>query len=382
MDGRQAVAKGILRGDSPGEIYQETFVMEDGNGKMQDVEVTIFPRRLSQEEQQEWLELAVCEFEQTYLGDNPSEEQVYKDMIFAVSFCQGMVQAQYESSHPEWIWEDGSVSTDEIDPQGVLVTIRVLFTCQDSMLDYTCCVKAVPPVLSAAQQKLQTITAVVEQSEEESRADERFVLPTTINGQLVTWHKKPGREPFVFLLLATVAVIAVIQKKGQDEKQQKIKRQQELLRGYPQMVTQLSLLMGAGMNLSVAWECIVKRYLLEQVDESKDKGAQKQQYLEEMLVTYREIKDGRPIRKAYQDFGNRVMLAPYRKMIAMLLQNMDKGNRDLLRLLDLEAEIALENQKNQVRRQGEEAGTKLLFPMLLLFIMILVVIMVPAMQSF
>lgn len=380
--GQNSVTQGILRGRTASEIYQETYVVEQENGYKQDVNVTVYPRVLSQQEQQDMLQQAVTEFEQTYLGDNVSADQVCNDLMFAPVFCQEMVQAQYETSHPEWIWEDGSVVTDGLPTEGVVVNVRVTFLCQDALLEYSVSVRVVQPALSADEKKQRQIEEAVAQAEQETRETERFVLPKTIDGQQVQWHKKFDSETLIVLLLGAVAVIAILQKSKQDEKQRRIERERVLQREYPQMVSQLSLLMGAGMNLSVAWERMVKRYLAEQVNETDAHANRKRQYLEEMLITYREILDGSSIRLAYENFGNRVGLASYRKMMALLLQNMDKGNQDLVRLLDAEAELALEEQKNQIRRQGEEAGTKLLFPMLLLFVMVLVVIMVPALQSF
>ena len=61
---------------------------------------------------------------------------------------------------------------------------------------------------------------------------------------------------------------------------------------------------------------------------------------------------------------------------------MDKGTKDTAFLLGQEAELVIEEQKNRARRLGEEAGTKLLFPMLMMLMVILAVIMIPAMMSF
>ena len=43
---------------------------------------------------------------------------------------------------------------------------------------------------------------------------------------------------------------------------------------------------------------------------------------------------------------------------------------------------ALEERKARARKKGEQAGTKMLFPMLLMLMVVMVVIMVPAFMSF
>ena len=46
-----------------------------------------------------------------------------------------------------------------------------------------------------------------------------------------------------------------------------------------------------------------------------------------------------------------------------------------------EAEEAFEERKSMARKLGEEAGTKMLFPMMMMFGIIIVIIMIPAFLS-
>ena len=66
----------------------------------------------------------------------------------------------------------------------------------------------------------------------------------------------------------------------------------------------------------------------------------------------------------------------------MLSQNVRKGAANLAILLREEAANAFEERKHMARRLGEKAGTKLLVPMMMLLGMIMVIIMVPAFQSY
>lgn len=72
----------------------------------------------------------------------------------------------------------------------------------------------------------------------------------------------------------------------------------------------------------------------------------------------------------------------YRKFSSYLVQNLKKGNRKLCNLLEQEAMDAFVERKNMAQQIGEEVGTKLLFPMLLMLGIVIVIIMVPAMISF
>lgn len=387
--GQVAMKEGILRGNTASEVYEEDYVLEYSDGRKSEVSVTVYPREQSQEQVTALLEQATEEFEQGFLGDNPSADKVSSNLVFPTTLCDGMVQAQYETDNPLLIWEDGAVDLTVLKDEGQLVQIQATFSCQQSQLVYVCYVQVVPAPVTLEEQQQQAIAAWVAQEEAKSRQEERFMLPQTMNGEAVTWHKKRNTDPLLFLVLGIVAMVCIWKKKEQEERMQRQQRQKQLLREYSQMVSQLTLLMGAGMPLFTAWERMVKRYLQEQTKaqghqgtKGKDLMYKERLYLQEMALTYREMKEGANLGRAYEAFGNRIGLAPYRKLTALLVQNMNKGTKDLVQCLDLEAELVLEEQKNNVRRLGEEAGSKLLFPMLILFVMILVIIMVPAVQSF
>ncbi len=103
---------------------------------------------------------------------------------------------------------------------------------------------------------------------------------------------------------------------------------------------------------------------------------------EEMVVTCREIESGVGERTAYEHFGERCGGRRYRKLSSLLIQNAKKGTKGLAALLEQEAEEAFEERKNSAKKLGEEAGTKLLFPMLLMLGIVIAIIMVPALLSF
>ena len=53
-----------------------------------------------------------------------------------------------------------------------------------------------------------------------------------------------------------------------------------------------------------------------------------------------------------------------------------------MNLLELEAIDAFEDRKNLARKYGEEAGTKMLFPMVMMLVVVMGIIMFPAIMTF
>ena len=70
------------------------------------------------------------------------------------------------------------------------------------------------------------------------------------------------------------------------------------------------------------------------------------------------------------------------KFGSLLSQDLKKGSAGLVELLEQEAENGMEERKSLARKLGEEAGTKLLLPMMLMLILVVVILMVPAILAF
>ena len=66
------------------------------------------------------------------------------------------------------------------------------------------------------------------------------------------------------------------------------------------------------------------------------------------------------------------------KLICIQERNLEKGTRDIGEMLAAEAREAWEQRKSEARKRGEEASMKLLFPMMCLFVLVLVILLFPA----
>ena len=69
------------------------------------------------------------------------------------------------------------------------------------------------------------------------------------------------------------------------------------------------------------------------------------------------------------------------KFSAMLAHNLKKGNRYILEQLNMSSLDAYGQRRENVKRMGEEASSKLLLPIMLQFILVLIIIMYPAIMS-
>ena len=85
--------------------------------------------------------------------------------------------------------------------------------------------------------------------------------------------------------------------------------------------------------------------------------------------------------KAYSDFAGRCSLSSYLKLVSLLEQNRKTGDSRLRLALLQEAREAFDQRKNTARQLGEEAGTKLMLPLIISLITVMITVAVPAMMT-
>ena len=127
-----------------------------------------------------------------------------------------------------------------------------------------------------------------------------------------------------------------------------------------------------------AWNRITARYL----DERKNNDKNIMPAYEEMLVTEREISDGVTGRKAYAGFAERVKLPCYQKLVRIILQSIHKGSKGVCEMLEKEAEDAFDERRLLALKLGEEAGTKMLMPMMIMMAIVIAIVIAPAIIDF
>ena len=102
---------------------------------------------------------------------------------------------------------------------------------------------------------------------------------------------------------------------------------------------------------------------------------------QELSYTCTQINNGLYEPLAYEQLGNRCGLPSYIKLSSYLATSLKRGGNDLGTLLSQEASTALMEQKADILQQGQQAATKLMGPMMLLFLVILCLVMIPAFLS-
>lgn len=170
------------------------------------------------------------------------------------------------------------------------------------------------------------------------------------------------QEPVALLLFIFLAGVIYVYF-GRQASQQIINRSEELMSDFSEVISKLALLTNAGMILREAWETVAI--------------AGETEVYQEMRRSIDNMNNGMAEIDAYHDFGRRCMVPEIKKFCSTIIQGVSKGNAELVIMLEDQSKEIWDAKKQLVRRKGEKAATKLLLPMMVMFIGIMLMIIVP-----
>jgi len=313
-------------------------------------------------------------------GDNPSLWEVRESLELPTELPGG-VRLRWHSSEPELLDYSGKLCGEiagETDMTlAVQLSVPLAGTEEYFRQDYELDVRLLPPESTAEERYLAGFAKQVRQQEEAQQAQQTVSLPESYEGKRLHYRlKTAGGYGSIFLLGCLLAVLLWARDQEEARKRQQA-RERELLLDYADLLSKLAVLTGAGLMIRNAWERMVLDY-----EQALAQGRQRRRAAyEEMRLTFHQMQNGMPESEAYREFGRRCRLQPYLKLSGLLEQNLRTGTKNLRAIFQREMADAMEQRKNLARRLGEEAGTKLLFPLFLMLGIVMVMIMVPAMMT-
>ncbi len=360
-------------GYGEGDRNEELDVKIAGEEEVQSLEITVQERKYTNKEKDELFAQAVTELEKIIQGKNKSLDEVRQALVFPESLQNGAVTADWVTVPYGIVDEDGSI-IGNVQEDGTLVELQATLTCGEKEYEYMAYAKIYPPDLTAEEKLLQSIRKGVKAADERDKYGKTVRLPDEVDGTEITWERPSENLARTVLALMILAVACIIAGSDLLVHQKAENRKNQLAIDYPDLMWKMAMLIGAGLTIRGAFTRIA-------FQNQKEQGAKMGYAYKEMAGACYEMESGIPEAEAYERFGRRCQLPEYIRLGSYLSQNLKKGSRGLAEFLEKEAASSLEERKNNARKMGEKAGTKLLFPMMLMLGIVLVVLMVPAFLS-
>lgn len=370
----------LRRDEYGGSRKDETVEMQIEGEETEDVAIQVSPRIYSTKEIDELRERAIESLEQAVLAKNGSPDHVENDLYLPDKLEGFPFSILWELSRYDVVDMTGRLNRNAIvkadpDGAGVMVSITGVLRYEGTEAAFHTAVR-----VFAGEEEEEGIRGkalrMVRSLEEESREEAFLELPTHVNGKEIKWRQRRAKKATPLLLLGIIGSVLLICLEKEKKSREKKDRNEQMLLDYPEIISQFTMLMGAGMTSKNVWKKVAGDYQ----EKKKETGRERAAY-EEILTVYIELQSGVPEAECYERFARRCGLVPYMKLGVLLAQNLKKGTKGISDMLQMEAVQAMEERKSRAKRLGEEAGTKLLVPMLLMLVIVLTIVVVPAFLS-
>lgn len=364
---------GLLRnenGDGKQEVVLELKINEE---EWREIPFSLEEKSYTEKELEQLYDSALEALEQEIKKENQSLNEVREDLDLKRQLEGYPFMLTWDSSRPDIIAESGVVDLEQL-KKAETVVLTVHFTYEEwereSRIEVTVCPEKTEDTLASLQESLR-------KREEETREEEIYYLPDTYGENELQWRYQTSSSSYVLGLLFLILLPCISHQKDKKIYKETEIRRQELLFSFPEFISKLILFTEAGMSMKSSLFRIAEDY-----QRKRKQKARKMYLYEELLFICRQMKNGLSEKEAYELLAERCNLPCYKKLAGLLIQHLQKGSVTILESLRMEAQKANDEQKWMIQKKGEEMGTKLLFPMMIMLGMVMVFIMVPALFSF
>ena len=364
-----------IKRNSQGEGSQEVDLTAVIGDEEEEVSIVVEEKQLDEDDAEELKILCEEYLEQAVLGENEDLSSVSQDLNLVSEISQYSVDVDWTISDYSVIRSDGTVENEELEENtSVVLTANCSYFEEEWETSFT--VTVVPLQKDEDTLREEALYAALEEQEEATASEDYLVLPDQLDGEAIQWSEQADSTAGVLLLLGGVVIVLLFARDKENYAKDLEKRKEELTTDYPVFVHKVVLLLGAGMTPKAVWYRMISDY-----NKRRKKGGKKQYVYEEMIVTANEMSQGVAEVAAYENFGRRCQTSSYLKFSSILIASVKTGAKGMGRMLTDAGEEAMLIRRENARRLGEEAGTKLLFPMIILMGVVMCMIMVPAFMT-
>lgn len=366
------------------DLEEELNLSISGQEETENISVHVSPREFTRKEAKKLLRLADKELGNTIQGENDSLDHVSYPLNLPASLQDGLVSAEYFISPTGMIDDETGEITGKPDKSGTPVTIEATFRLQDQERTSRLAALIFPPVLSQDRQLEADLQAALEDADLKDPTSAYIDLPTHVGNAGLSWSHPDSSLTAVIAFLGILLPVVYWIRRDEQVRQQAKERKERLDLDYSELLFKLTLLLGAGLTIKGAFG----RICMQAEASGRKNGGRKggngslhHPVYGEIRVMLREISSGVAEETAYENFGRRCQLPQYIKLGSLLAQNLKKGSAGLTAMLEKEAFLSLSQHRTAARKMGEKASMKMLFPMILMFVDVMIILMVPALLS-
>lgn len=346
---------------------------QDGDPLEALVPLDIEPALPDPESRMSYLLEAASQMQALMVYEGETYDKVTKGLQFPEEPFNLPITASYEVLSHELIQQDGSLVYEKLEEsKGQSARIQVTLSMGDSSLVENYDFMVYLPAFDAKALGRLAKDSIIE-------VENQIILPTHLgpNNLEVTWAIDEGGLSMLPILICIVGLLILVHRFYQEELNKKCTaRETAILRDFPDVILNLTLLLQAGISFRSAFTRIAQTYgmNLDQLDQSRP-------FYAGLVLAIREMDNGVAISEALRNLAHNTNIREVRRMTHLIINAMSLGDDALCEsLLNLSKE-AWELKAYQIKKHGEEASTKMLLPLALSLVTIMIIVLAPAFIS-
>lgn len=362
----------ILRNGYNG-VEKSIILVAESEGMKTELEILLEPMHYSKVQLDSMEDEVFTYFEETLFLENMKNEygeyEIEQSLKLPTVLEGYPFSVSWESSNYNVLDGDGTVG-ETVSKSGESISLTAKLSCYEYVFEKDYSLKVFPIARDWEESFSDVIKKTIEELDENTSEESSFLLPKQIDGHQIHYTEKKDNSWTIIIGMMFIVMLYIWFSMDSNVSKQMEERNQQLLVDYAKFVSKLSLYLSVGLSL----ESVIKRIVA-----AADK---KRFYARELEIAIRELENHIAQNRAIENFANRCRLPCYIKLSVLINQNIRKGNNNLQKQLKEETVKAFEERENLAKKYAQEAGTKLLFPMLLMLMVVMVMIMYPAFISF
>lgn len=364
--------------NSFGEGEKEIPLILEKDGEIKEYSLRLEEQSLSTAELNTLFDDFFKDLERNMKGKNPSLNKVTDSLIFDEDLDGYPFEISYEPEDIDCIGWDGKtgVSFRQLREGDTIIT-GILVTAEYGAYSRS---KKYEIHLTKTEDKgkvspFQKVIKRLQKREKDTRKDKTFLIPEAY-GKVTIQRGNKDKTAWKILFLACVLVclLPIYHYTNLKEKEKQCRK--ETIQDFPIIVHLLTLYMGAGLSFSSSVRRISEDY------QKRQRNKEKKYAFEEIVRMDRQMRMGVSQKEACISWGKRFQETMYHKLSLILIQTISKGTREARVMMENAEKNAFLQRVERAKKEGEEAGTKLLFPMIILLCLVMILIMYPALIRF
>lgn len=359
------VSNVVVREAYGGDEKEQEVILEKEDDR-RTFHLAISPRIYTKEEFLKKADAVFSSLPEEMVGRNIDLSHIEYDLNLVESDKDGIFQIEWMSSSPSYITPTGVVS-EGVENKKVTLVAEIFYMGYTARHEYEVTVDS---LVKEKEGCFDEALAVLKGIETDSRQSDSVTFPDSVGDVKVVLPNEENKTYLTVFCFGIAIVFLLAVKSFNDLKSSKYVRDNLLINQYSELVNHLWLFIGAGMTIKNALAAFLKTRDMEQV------------LTKEIALTINLIEAGENEALAYEELGKRLQIKEYIRLFSHISQNLRMGTKDIRSIMEDELMQAEAIRRELLKKRGEEASTKLTFPMIIMLVVVMIIVMVPALVGY